>query len=147
MATKKSGWDAWHEKNAKKALKKIHEAYLAVAAAFLVIGIGTGSVVGYIFTKDDKFELNGEKNISITVGAPLSYTDEGVTCISMGRSLAPEDVEITTNMTRSDDGNRFSADTSVEGEYYIEYKIKSGRFAGLSRVRIFTVTADTADGN
>jgi len=142
---KQSGWEKWRNKKAKQALRKIHKSYLTVAALCLLFGIGIGVLGGWFFTLNDKFELNGEKNITISVGDQLSYTDEGVTCVSNGKTQGANTVEITTNMHVSEDGKTFSADTSIEGEYYIQYTVKSGRYAGLSRVRRFTVTAASAD--
>ena len=139
---KKSGWDAWNEKKLKKALKKVHAGYLAVAAIFLVIGLAIGGWFAASSTANDLFVLNGEKRNEVEVGGTLSYIDEGVTCISMGKDVSAS-VEITTNMERSEDGKTFTGNTSVEGDYYIEYKITEGRFKGLSRVRIFTVVSES----
>ena len=142
---KKSGWDAWNEKKLKKALKKVHAGYLAVAAIFLVVGLAVGGWFAMSSTANDSFTLNGEKRTEVSVGETLSYTDEGITCISMGKDIS-SCVEINTNMTRSEDGKTFTGDTSAEGEYYIEYKITEGRFKGLSRVRIFTVVPSESVG-
>lgn len=142
---KKSGWDAWNEKKLKKALKKVHAGYLAIAAICLVIGLAVGGWFAMSSTANDSFTLNGEKNNTVKVGETLSYTDEGITCISMGKDIS-SCVEINTNMTRSEDGKTFTGDTSAECEYFIEYKITEGRFKGLSRVRIFTVVPSESVG-
>lgn len=142
---KKSGWEKWRDKKAKQAIRKAHKGYLIIAALCLLLGVGVGVLGGWFMTKGDKFELNGDKNITVSVEEKLSYTDEGVICVSGGKRLGAEDVEITTDMTVSADGKSFSADTSAEGEYYIQYTVKSGRYAGLSRVRIFTVVAVAED--
>ena len=139
---KKSGWDAWNKKKLKKALKKVHAGYLAIAAICLVIGLAVGGWFAMSSTANDSFTLNGEKNNTVQVGETLSYTDEGITCISMGKDVSAS-VEITTNMERSEDGKTFTGNTSAEGDYYIEYKITEGRFKGLSRVRIFTVVSES----
>ena len=141
---KKSGWYAWNEKKLKKALKKVHAGYVTVAVIFLVIGLAVGVLFAMNSTSNDCFTLNGEKYTAVSVGETLSYTDEGITCISMGKDVSAS-VEINTNMERSADGKIFMGSTAVEGEYYIEYKITEGRYAGLSRVRIFTVKSAPAD--
>ena len=139
MAEKKSGWDAWNKKQARKALRKLHTGYIAVMAICLVIGAAAGAFFAHLKTANDGFTLNGTKEKTVYVGETLKYEDEGIKCISMGEDLSDK-VEIKTNMTRSEDGKTFTGDTSFVGEYYIEYKITEGRYAGLSRVRIFTVS-------
>ena len=145
MAEKKSGWDAWNQKKMKKALKKIHRGYLIVIAVSLLLGAVGGAFFAYYTTAKDEFTLNGDKETTVTVGETLTYEDEGVKCISMGKDLSDK-VEIKTNMTRSADGKTFVGDTSFAGEYYITYTVTKGRYAGLSRVRIFKVT-DPKQGN
>lgn len=149
MAEKKSGWAAWNEKKKKeaerelkKSIKRAHKGYIAVAAIFLIVGICAGAAFAYMQTASDKLVLNGEAKTVVFVGDPLLYTDEGVTCISFGEDVS-DSVEIVTNMTKNADGT-YMGDTSVQGEYYIKYTVKGGRFDGLSRVRIFTVNAPAA---
>ena len=143
---KKSGWASWSQKKLKKAAKKVHAGYAAIIVICLVIGLVAGVALAMMSTKGDTFVLNGEKYNTVTVGDTLSYTDEGITCVSMGKDVSGC-VEINTNMKRSEDGKTFMADTSREYEYYIEYKITEGRYAGLSKVRIFTVSPASVDGN
>ncbi|MBQ9116681.1 MAG: hypothetical protein IJY04_06620 [Clostridia bacterium] len=137
---KKSNWDEWNEKKLKKALKKIHTGYTVVGAIFLIIGLALGAFFAQSRIAEDRFVLNGEKNHTLSIGDTLSYTDEGITCVSFGEDVS-NSVDITTNMERSADGKSFTGDTSVECEYYIQYKITSGRYEGLSRIRVFTVTS------
>ena len=144
MAEKKSGWDAWNKKKARKALRKLHAGYLIVIAVSLIIGVAAGGFYAHTLTANDEFTLCGQKTNTVTVGEELSYTDEGIKCISMGKDLSDK-VEIKTNMTVSPDGKTYSGDTNLVGEYYITYTVTEGRYAGLSRVRVFTVKA--ADGN
>ena len=145
MAQKKSGWDAWNKKKMKKALKQMHTGYLIVIVISLLIGALGGAFYAHTLTAKDEFTLQGEEETTVTVGEKLEYTDEGIKCISMGKDLSDK-VEIKTNMTRSEDGKTFSGETSAEGEYYITYTVTEGRYAGLSRVRIFKITAP-ASGN
>lgn len=140
----KNGWDEWNERKLRKALKRIRSAYKAVAVIFLVLGFAVGVLGANRAVAGDTFKLNGERELQASVGETLSYTDEGVTCISMGSDVSDK-VEIRTNMERSEDGRVFTGDTSVEGEYFIEYKITEGRYAGLTRVRIFTVSNGSSD--
>ena len=143
MAEKKSGWDAWNKKKAKKMLKQMHTGYLIVMAVFLIIGAIVGGGYAYVCTANDCFILQGNKETTVSVGDALTYEDEGIKCVSMGNDLSDK-VEIKTNMTRSADGKTFTGDTSAEGEYYITYTVTEGRYAGLSRFRIFKITAPTS---
>ena len=140
MAEKKSGWDAWNKKKLKKALKKVHRGYLIVIAVSLLLGAIGGAFFAYSATAKDEFTIIGNKETAVSVGSELTYEDEGIKCISMGKDLSDK-VEIKTNMTRSADGKTFTGDTSAAGEYYITYTVTEGRYAGLSRVRIFKITA------
>ena len=126
------------QKQLEKALKKLHPGYVAVIAICLIIGVAAGAFFARTITAGDGFTLNGTKENTVSVGEKLEYTDEGVKCVSMGKDLSDK-VEIKTNMTVSEDGKTYTGDTSAEGEYYITYTITEGRYAGLSRVRIFTV--------
>lgn len=151
MATKKSGWDAWNEKkkreaekDVKKAVKNAHSGYIIVAVIFLIIGLAAGCTTAFLLTKNDSFTVNGSKSVTLNIGDTLSYTDEGVKCISFGKDVS-KNVEIVTNMQRSEDGTTYTGDTSAAGEYYIKYTVRGGRFDGLSRVRVFTVVDPSAD--
>ena len=126
----------------EKALKKLHTGYIITIAACLLIGAIAGAFYARTVTANDVFVLNGEKATTVTVGETLVYEDEGIKCISMGKDISDK-VEIQTNMKRSEDGKTFSGDTATECEYYITYTVTEGRYAGLSRVRIFTVSKNT----
>ena len=141
MAKKESGWAAWNKKKAQKALRAMHRGYLITMAIFLIIGAIGGAAYAYIVTAKDEFTLIGERVTTVRLGETLVYEDEGIKCISMGKDLSDK-VEIKTNMTRSADGTTFSGDTKFEGEYYVTYTVTEGRYAGLSRVRIFKITMD-----
>lgn len=146
MAEKKSGWDAWNQKQMKKALKKVHTGYLIVAVAALLIGAIGGGIFAYTVTAGDGFTLQGSKETTVSVGGELTYVDEGIKCVSMGKDVSHK-VEIKTNMNRSEDGKTYTGDTSAPGEYYITYTVTEGRYAGLSRVRVFTVAATESENN
>ena len=139
MAEKKSGWDAWNKKKMKKALKKLHRGYIMVIVISLLLGAVGGAAYAYTVTARDEFVLCGNKETEISVGTKLTYEDEGIKCISMGKDVSDK-VEIKTNMDRSEDGKTFTATTFAAGEYYISYTVTEGRYAGLSRVRVFKVT-------
>ena len=51
-----------------KAVKKSHKGVLLLALLFLLIGAAAGAAVSWFMTKDDRFVLNGEKEITLAVG-------------------------------------------------------------------------------
>lgn len=124
-------------KKATKAFRKIHPAFVVTCILFLVIGICLGAYYAHSEIINDKYVLNGEKVMIYSVGDTISYQDEGVTCISKGEDISSE-ITIDTNMTKDADG-KYTADTTEQGEYYITYTMDSGRYKGLSRVRVIKV--------
>ena len=131
-----------NRKHIEKALKKLHTGYIITIAVCLLIGAIAGAFYAHTVTANDRFTLKGEKSTTVTVGETLIYEDEGIECISMGKDVSDK-VEIQTNMKRSEDGKTFSGNTDTECEYYITYTVTEGRYAGLSRIRIFTVSQNT----
>ena len=128
-------------RQAEKALKKVHKGYIIVAICSLLVGAALGVFFARFQIKGDKLELNGERNVTVTSAEGFRYEDEGVTCISKGKDLSDK-VEIKTNMIPSEDGRYYTVGSGAEGEYYITYTVTEGRYAGLSRVRIFTVAPE-----
>ena len=140
----KSGWEKWRDskkrkakRKAKQALKRTHIAYIVIVVISLAIGLAGGWFgIGYV-TRNDVFEIKGEKVTEYKIGDVIKYTDEGINYISFGKDLSGEYV-IETNMTKNSDGS-YTADTSEEGTFVITYKITSGRCKGLTLYRAFTV--------
>ena len=87
--------------------------------------------VSYL-TKNDTFELIGDKNITLEINE--TYTEQGVKIISFGKDLKNE-VKIESNL-----------DTSKEGVYTIIYTINSSRYKNIKRVRYITI-ANGSDNN
>lgn len=116
------------QKAAEKAVKKTHTATVVLAILFFVIGCIGGVIVSMQLTKNDKFELNGEKTVYLEIGE--KYVEPGVTVISFGKDVSDK---ITT-------GGDFGAmNTDIEGVYQIVYKIDDLRWGDYQRVRIVIV--------
>ena len=116
------------QKAAEKAVKKTHTATVVLAVLFFVIGCIGGVIVSMQLTKNDKFELNGEKTVYLEIGE--KYVEPGVTVISIGKDVSDK---ITT-------GGDFAAmNTDVEGVYQIVYKIDDLRWGDYQRVRTVIV--------
>lgn len=143
MAKKKSGWDVWREKkereakrNIKKTVRKTNTGYFIVAVIFIAVGLVAGYYAASFLTKNDCFELVGSKETVIMAGSDLSYTDEGIKYISMGKDISTA-YTVETNLTRS--GNTYTQNDIEPGEYYIIYTVTEGRCKGMTLYRVFTV--------
>ena len=77
-------------------------------------------------TKDDRFVLNGEKEITLAVGEV--YEEQGAEVISFGR-------DISENVVISGD----TVDETTEGVYQIVYSVEDLRWGEYQLVRVVTV--------
>lgn len=109
-----------------KAVKKSHKGVLLLALLFLVIGAAAGAAVSWFMTKDDRFVLNGEKEITLAVGEV--YEEQGAEVISFGR-------DISENVVISGD----TVDETKEGVYQIVYSVEDLRWGEYQLVRVVTV--------
>lgn len=109
-----------------KAVKKSHKGVLLLALLFLVIGAAAGAAVSWFMTKDDRFVLNGEKEITLAVGEV--YEEQGAEVISFGR-------DISENVVISGD----TVDETTEGVYQIVYSVEDLRWGEYQLIRVVTV--------
>ena len=111
------------QKEVKSHIKK--KPWLILVVIFLAVAAVGGFFVAQTITKNDTFELIGEKTIYLYVGD--SYQDEGAKAISFGRDVS-ENIESENNIN-----------TEVAGEYYVKYTIKDIRFGNVCRYRYVIV--------
>ena len=116
------------QKAAEKADKKTHTATVVLAVLFFVIGCIGGVIVSMQLTKNDKFELNGDKTVYLEIGE--KYVEPGVTVVSFGK-------DVSDKITKG--GDYATMDTSIEGVYQIVYKIEDFRWGDFQRVRTVVV--------
>ena len=109
----------------KKKIKKTHKTTLIVALIVFILAIGGGVGVSYYMTKDDRFELNGSKEITLALNE--TYEELGATVISLGQNLSDK-VTISG-----------SVDTTQEGEYALIYRVDSIKYGSYQLVRIVKV--------
>lgn len=109
-----------------KAVKKSHKGVLLLALLFLLIGAAAGAAVSWFMTKDDRFVLNGEKEITLAVGEV--YEEQGAEVISFGR-------DISENVVISGD----TVDETTEGVYQIVYSVEDLRWGEYQLIRVVTV--------
>ncbi len=97
---------------------------------FLLILFVGGCVGGYYvgdhLTKNDKFEINGDRIIYRYVGE--SYEDEGATATAFGKKLSDEKIKAENNINMHE-----------PGQYHIKYTVNHIRFRGVNRYRIIVV--------
>lgn len=114
-----------NKKTIKKQAKKIPVAVWLPVILCFALGVLAGYLVyGYV-TKNDKFVLNGEQNVTINVGD--KYTEEFVTAIHFGKDCS-NDVQISGVV-----------DTTKTGKYVISYTLNNFRYRNVVRYRYVTV--------
>lgn len=131
--TKKS--DA--QKAAEKAVKKSHPATLILAILFLIVGAVAGVVLSRELTKNDKFELIGEKQVELAIGE--SYKEAGVKIISFGRDISDKVAYGGDFVTMGE--------IPEEGIYQIVYTVDDFRWGDYQLVRTVIVgNPENAEG-
>ena len=122
MAKKKSTL----EKHAGKVAKKIGAFSLFLIAALFIFGGVGGYLVANVMTKNDTFQLVGEKVVTLQQGQ--TYQDEGVLVISFGKKVSNEKVTVENNI-----------DYDKAGQYYIKYSVDNIRYKGVYRYRTIVI--------
>ena len=125
-------------KHAKKAAKKTHRGIIAIGIVFLLIGAAAGYCGAMMLSENDCFVLNGAKEITVPMGIPYTYHDDGVKIISLGRDLADQ-VKVTIDLTADANGD-YIVDTSVETTYVITYTVDDIKYGNIKRIRTIKVT-------
>ena len=96
---------------------------------FIMFFLAIGGAIGYVgassLTKNDTFEIIGDKNIVLNLNS--TYKEEGVKVISYGKDLSNK-VEVETNL-----------DISKAGDYYVIYTVKSLKYNNIKRIRYIRV--------
>ena len=124
------------EKSSKRAGKKIKKTFKKsspTAILLAVILLIVGAVGGYFgckfLTKNDKFEIIGKDEITLSVGE--SYTDEGVSLVAFGQDEADK-VKIETNLKKNEDGEYYA---DAIGTYYIAYTVDNLKYGSIFKVQ------------
>lgn len=110
----------------EKTIKKTNPLLLLLFAIIFVGFAVGGYFLGANIIKNDKFEIVGEKTITLTIGdAP--YVDEGAVAISFGKDIS-ENIVSETNV-----------DYTTVGQYYIRYSVDNIRYKGVYRYRTIII--------
>ena len=118
------------------------------AMIVLIVALAIGVIVGYFacvaLTKNDGFQLKGDKEISFTVGdgdGSVTLAEPGWTLTALGRD-ASGGVSVETELQKTEGG--YTVPTGESGIYRIVYRPTHFLFSKYSLVR--TVTVNDAEG-
>ena len=134
------------KRTAKKKIKKLHPLTKALAVLFLIIGLGAGFFACGFLSKNDRFELKGEKQISLEAGSTYTYTEEGYEAVAFGLNCEGK-VQVQASKGITIDANGNYVIPAEEGVYTLTYTVNSLKFNGklggekIQRIRVFTVDA------
>lgn len=120
----------------KKALKKMHPAYLVIAVLALVAGLALGYFGASFVNGGDVLEVKGNKITEVEASEQVVYKDEGIKYVSGGKDMSDKYEILSTNMEMSADGT-FTG-TATE-DLFIVYKVTEGRAADQTVYRVFRV--------
>ena len=136
MASKKTS-KTKTQKKVEKYVKKLPLLVKVVAVILFVVAAFSSFVVANTIQKNDRFELVGEKVITLNVGG--TYTepelDQAIECISFGRD-AIDTVSINESETTYDP----LTSTQKEGTYYIVYQTSDFKYSSITRIRTIIVS-------
>ena len=130
MASKKT------QKKVEKYIKKLPMATKVIAVIVFLVSLVGSFGVTTILQKNDKFELKGEKVITMYVGG--SYTEpsisDAIECISFGRDVISS---VSLNVSET----TYNEETSPleAGTYYIVYNTSDFKYSEITRIRTILV--------
>lgn len=116
----------------EKAQKKHPISFLIVIVIFAVAICG-GYFTSKALTKDDKFEIIGEKEIILTLGD--DYIEEGAVAIAFGKDISSQ-IEIDSS----------DLDLTQAGEYYIKYSVDNFLYKDVFRYRYVIIVDLSNEG-
>lgn len=113
------------ETEIKKEIKNTH--FLTIVIVLIVFVVGAlGGWFGYsLISKNDTFELLGEKEITLSLHD--TYVESGAKVVAFGKDVS-KDVKIEGDVN-----------TSQVGTYYITYTINNFKFNNVKKVRVVNV--------
>ena len=126
-------------KKIEKQVRALHPLTLFLACLFLAGGIAAGFFGVRYLRRDDICTLEGVQLRELTVGEPLTYTEEGLRVVAFGKDISDR-VTVETNMQQNADGT-YTGDTSEPSGYYILYRIDHFLYKDVVLVRNFRVSA------
>ena len=130
MASKKT------QKKVEKYIKKLPMATKVIAVIVFLVSLVGSFGVTTILQKNDKFELKGEKVITMYVGGSYSEPsiNDAIECISFGRDVISS---VSLNVSET----TYNEETSPleAGTYYIVYNTSDFKYSEITRIRTILV--------
>ena len=123
MASKTSKTKKKVQNEVKTQIKK--KPWLIIVAIFLIASAVGGFFLAQTLTKNDTFEIIGQKTVYLSVGD--TYEEAGAKAVSLGRDIS---ASIKTEST---------VNTQTAGEYYVKYTVEDIRFGNVCRYRYVIV--------
>ena len=122
------------QKKMIKAIKKTNKSILVCSILFLLLGLVSGYGTAKYLTRNDTFEIIGDKTITLNLND--TYTDSGAKAIEFNKDITDEIIVEGLE----------DIDTSKEGKYMIVYRLNSKRYKNIKRVR-YVVVKESGDSN
>ena len=127
----------------EKSLSKLPAKTLVLIVLWFVLGAAIAFSTLFLVCKDDKFVVNGQKNITITIGS--TYTDDGVTIRSFRKDISNQvDIKVYDQDGKLLDKGLSAIDTSAAGEYKIVYSVSNIRYKNVELIRTLTIAQEEA---
>ena len=114
-----------YKKQAIKAIKKTHGLTIFLVLLFFAAATLGGFFAYRYVTKNDTFELVGEKDITLSVGD--TFTDAGYKVSAFGKDISSK-VEVAGEV-----------DTTKEGVYVLTYTVNHIKYKDVKKCRVITV--------
>ena len=124
------------QKKITKYIKKLPKSTKIISLIVFIIMLVSSLSVTLLVQKNDKFEINGPKVVSLFKGE--SYVepkiDDAITCISFGRN-------VTSKAFINEEETTFNKDTSINevGTYYIVYEVDDFKYSSIKRIRTIVI--------
>lgn len=123
-------------KKIKKKIKKWSLLTKFIASFSFVIALLITFIGSYKLQENDKFELNGNKTITMNVGSSYTEPDinKAITCICFGKNVS-DTISINLEQTTYDP----NVSPNKEGIYYIVYQTSNFKFKDITRIRTIII--------
>ena len=128
------------KKTTKKISKKTGSFALVIFAVFLILGLVIGYFAYKYIDKNEYFELEGEKEITLNVGD--TYEEFGAKAKVLGKEVATEKIKIDSSSLKKDDNNKLT----TAGKYIVYYTLDDIKYKDYVLYRV-VIVEDTEEEN